>query len=865
MRFVGRRRDRDLVEEIDTHLSLAEEEYRRAGLSDEGARDAARRAFGGVLKTRQMYREQRRWRWLDTLLQDVRFALRTLGRDRGFAATAVLVLGIGIGVNNMQFTVIYTHTLRSLPIADAGRVLIGSLVDERGADRNVSYAEYQDVLKEGNRFEALGAFGSVSAVALGDTGAAPDRYLGVYTTATAFDLLRIRPILGRAFTHDEEQQGAARVAMLGEVAWRNRYNADPSVIGREVLVDGKPTTIVGIVRDQSGFPSTAEVFLPVTQVPRFSMARDHRIVRVLGRVRDGVSAEEAQAQLRTLLVNAAASSGDTARGLLPSVGPITTRFRGNAGDPAWIAFYAVGFLVIGVACANAANLMLARGARRGREIAIRSSLGASRTRVVFQLLVESVVLAAGGAIAGIAVSMAGVRLFRLGVPETALPYWFRYSMDPIILSALIVVSFATVIVFGLVPALQTSRTDASRVLKDGGWSGSGRRSSRWLTTGFTAAQLALSVVLMSYVVHEFVDEREIVPSDAVIESLDVLTGTITLPADRYATPEQRAAFYTQLQERLRASPGITSATVASSLPKSGAVEQRLQPDGIADRDLWPSVRRVDIGADYFDTLQLPLRRGRDFETRDTSASAIVNEQFAKLFMPTVDPIGQRITLRSPRANEDTATSVTIIGIAPNIRHDTGLPAPLVYLPVSAQPPASMSVLLQSSVDTAATTRQLRETVLGLDQHLPVYQVVTLERALYDVGWNIRVAGRLVGVFSFIVLLLSTVGLYAATAHSVSQRSKEIGIRMAIGARPGQVGRWVLSGAALHVALGLLFGIAATHAWDQAFSSGIAVGDFADPRALIPIVLVLALAMVIACAIPLRHAVKLDPVKTLRQD
>jgi predicted permease len=860
--FGRNRRDRELTEEIETHLTLAEEEYRRRGMSDDEARDAARRAFGGVLKTRQMYRDQGGWRWFETLVLDARVGVRTLLRDRGFTLTGILVLGLGIGVNNMMFTIIYTHTLRALPIAGADRVLMGSLVDDRGIDRGVSYSDYQALMTDSHLFEGFGAFGGISSVSLGDHGRAPDRYLAVYTTANAFDVLRIRPLAGRTFSTPEQAPGATRVALLGEGAWRSRYTADPAVLGREVLIDGKPTVVIGIIRAESGFPSTAEVFLPIVQAPQYSEER--RMLRAIGRVLNGSQVDAAQAQLTTLLANVGEAT-DTGRGLRPSVGPITTRFRGRATDPAWIAFYAVGFLVVAVASANAANLMLARGARRGREIAIRSSLGASRPRIVFQLLVESVVLAVAGAVVGGAVSMAGVRLFRLGVPQDAMPYWFHYSMDMTIFAALVAISLGTVIIFGLVPALHSSRTDASRILKDGGWGGTGRLGARWLTTGFMATQLGLSVVVMSYVVHDFIGEDTTVLSDSLIETPDVLTAAINLPADRYPSAGHRTAFFSQLQERARALPGVSAVALTNSLPWSGALEQRLQRNDWSEREHLPVLWSVMVSPGYFDTLRVALLQGRDFSGREPFPAAIVNERFVQSFSPDANPIGEQITLLSPNTNDESSTSVTVVGVAQDIRHSGGAPAPLVYLPVAAAPPAAISVMLRSSGDVAAAAAQLREAVLALDPNLPVHQVMTLGQAVRNVEWPARVSARLVAILSAIVLLLSTVGLYAVTAHAVVQRSKEFGIRVAIGARPRQVQRLVLSRAAAQVALGLLFGIGATYAWDNVFASGVTARHFTDPRVLVPIAGVLAFAMVLACLMPIRQALRLDPVATLRQD
>ena len=867
--FGRRRRDRELTEEIDTHLALAEEEYRRRGMSDDDARDAARRAFGGVIKTRQMYREQGRWRWFDSLLQDARLGLRMLVRDRVFALTAILVLGLGVGVNNMMFTIIYTHTLRGLPIERAERVLIGSFVDERGIDRGISYAEYQDLLADTGLIPNLAAFGSSGSVALGDRGRAPDRYLAVYTTGNAFEILRIRPLIGRSFSREEEQAGATRVAILGASAWRARYHDDPTILGREVVINGQPATVVGVLPAESGFPSTAEVFLPIAQAPTFSpVARDARTLRAFGRVQDDASVDDAAAQLSTRLTRAAFASGDSARGLLPSVSSISAPFRGRATDPAWLAFFAAGFLVVAVASANAANLMLSRGVGRAREIAVRGSLGATRARVVIQLLVESLVLAALGAVVGFAVSLAGVRLFQSGVPVNAMPYWFAYSVDMTVFTALVVVSFGTVLIFGLVPALQTSRADVAAVLRDGGWRGTGRQSGRWLTGGFMVAQLALSVVLLSYVVVDLVDDDGPLASDMVIAASGVLTAALSLPADRYPTTQHRADLYRRLEERTRALPGVAAVALTNTLPRHGASEQRVQLTAGDAPDRLPAVWTVLVGGGYFETLRLPVLRGREFnpaEPDDGTASAIVNSRFVEMFMQDADPIGRQISVVPLNPRDGTPRPVTIVGVAQDIRHRPGRPDPVVYLPLVATAPSLVAMMVRSPLDTATMTTGLRQAMLALDPDLPVFQVMTLDRAVHEAGWPARMSSRLVTVLSIIVMLLSSVGLYAVTAHVVSQRSKEVGIRLAVGAQPAQIRLLVLRGAALQVALGLFFGALCTMAWDGAFFSGRVDTRFADLRVLGPVASILAIVTLSACLAPARLATQLDPVATLRQD
>jgi putative ABC transport system permease protein len=425
-----------------------------------------------------------------------------------------------------------------------------------------------------------------------------------------------------------------------------------------------------------------------------------------------------------------------------------------------------------------------------------------------------------------------------------------------------------VLIFGLIPAVQTSKADVSRVLKDGGWSGTGRMSARWLTTAFMVAQLGLSVVLLSYVVSDLVDDEAPVASDDIIGTDDVLTAALSLPGDRYPTPERRAEFLARLQERTRAVPGVTAAALTNTLPANGALELRLQQEPGVARHQLPSVWSVRVGPEYFQTLNVPLLRGREFTTTEPggdAATAIVNQRFVEMFLRDRDAVGQRLTLVSANPNDAAFTTATIVGIAADIRHRYGQHDPIVYLPLSTGAPPLTALMVRSSVDTFTMTEQLREAVLALDANLPLFQIMTLDRVVHDAGWNVRVSSRLVTTLSLIVLLLSSVGLYAVTAHAVNQRSKEIGIRIAVGARPGQIRRLVLGRAGFQVMLGLFFGVLCTIAWDGMFFSGRVDKRLADPLVLGTIAALLASVTIAACVIPMRRAAQLDPITTLRQD
>ena len=491
-----RRRDQRLTEEVEAHLDLLSRDYAARGLSPAAARQAARRAFGGVDQMRAVYRDQRGLPFLDALGQDVRFAGRLLRRDRGFAITAVLVLGLGIGINNMLFTILNAHTLRGLPIAGAGRVVAIASVDDRGPSCCASYLDFADWRTAAHSLADLAAF-SNAPVVVSEKDRLPERFDGAFVSGNAFAAIGVQPVLGRAFRTEDDRPGAPAVVMLGAGVWQSRYGGDREILGRAVMVNGAPATVIGVMSDRSGFPSTAQIWLPLSLTPGLAaQARDARSLRVFGRLRDGRSLPEARAELEAIATGLAQQHPDTNAKIRARVVPIDEQYFGRVTDTVWLAFMATGVIIVLISCANVANLMLGQALRRAREIAIRSSLGASRSRIVRQLLIEGAVLAVLAGTLGLWLAMGLVRVFGSAIPRDALPYWIDYSPDVLVVSVLIGVSAATVLFFALLPAIHVSRTDVNAVLKDSGRPGTGRGGRRW-TTGFLAAEFALAVVFLA--------------------------------------------------------------------------------------------------------------------------------------------------------------------------------------------------------------------------------------------------------------------------------------------------------------------------------------------------------------------------------
>jgi putative ABC transport system permease protein len=865
----GRRPDDDIAEELAFHQDMKERELESAGLSPSGVRDASRRALGNELAARQYARDVWIAPWLQEISQDIKFGARLLARDRAFAITAILVLGFGIGVNNMLFTILRAHTMRGLPIERADRVLHISSFDDRTPDRGIAWLEFQDLAAEVKSFSALAAF-VPSPVALGEEGRAPDRVEAAYVSANAFHVLGIQPAFGRTFDEHEDRPGAAPAAILGSAAWESRYARDPAILGRTVLVNGAPFTVIGVMRPRSGFPSTAELWLPLARSPAAAAAerRDVRTLRVLGRLREDLSAIDARAEVESIVARLAQQYPDTSRGNRARVVPINQRVLGRLTDPAWLAFMGFGFLALIMSSANAANLMLARAIQRAREIAVRASLGATRARVVRQLLIESAVLASAGSLLGIGVSLAGVRVFRTAIPPNTLPYWFEYEMDLPVLGALVGVAIGAVFIFGLVPAIYASRADVNRVLKTGGRGVVEAPESRRWTSAFMALQLGITVVMLSYLVVDVQAPSNDLASDEILDSREVLTGTVTLPADTYATPEQRRAFYRRLEDELQMMPAA-SVALASVAPRRGAMEQKLDVEGkIRDAGQEASsVATVAVGPRFFETLGLALERGREFADRDAVAGAntvIVSRRLVELFFPDQDPIGKRIRVFPATASSDVSPWLTIVGVAQQVQHRQPRD-PVAYVPFHAAAPATASLLLRTREEQSTMTARLRESLRELDPNLPVYRVLTMAQVIHESQWNGRVASRLVRTITLIAFMFCIVGLYAVTAHAVAQRTHEIGIRMALGARPAHVAAMIVKRAALQVVLGLTLGIAGVILWSSAFGPGRADTNVASPSVVALVAALLTAATFFACLAPARRAVRLDPVAALRSE
>lgn len=817
------------------------------------------------------------------LWEDVRFAGRLLLKDKWFSFVAAVALALGIGVNATVFTFVNAALIRGMPIADPDRTLaIDSYDRVRNRGQQVSYLDYRDWKDNTKAFDAFGAYSGTIAN-LSDEGQPPERYNGAYVTANAFSVLGARPVAGRDFVAADDVRGAAAVALIGHKVWVNRYGSNPSVIGRAVRVNDIPTTIIGVLPEGFQFPFNTDVWLPLHQLNGLeAQKRNARQLFTFGHLAPGVTREQAQSEMLNISKRLESENPDTNKDIQARVQTFNEQQNGGPIRAVLLSMMGAVAFVLLIACANVANLLLSRAANRAREISVRVSLGASRWRIVRQLLLESVMLSVIAGIGGIAIAVIGVRLFDRATLDVGRPYWIQFTMDARVIGFFGAVCVATGIIFGLAPALHASKTDVNEILKEGGRSGTAGVRARRLTGALMVAELVLTVVLLAgagFMVRNFLTLYRL---DMGVETSRLLTLSLALPERKYPSLEQRLAFYERLQERLNSNSRIEGVTVTSNMPLLGGFLRRLNIDGkpLDQGQQAPNVTMLTVDPRYFKTIGVPLQRGRDLTDEDGMTgreAAIINQRFAALHFPNEDPIGRRITLSidlqggaPPQGGIPMSLTATIVGIVPNVRQrDVQLPDPdpVAYLPFRTDPRGFMNLIVRSAGDPNQMTPILREEVRAIDADLPLFGIRTMDAQLAQMRWPFRIFGTMFAIFALIALVLSAVGLYAVTAYAVSQRTQEIGVRMALGAQGNEVAWLFLRRSTIQLAIGLLLGGAGAFGVGTLFQQTqlLVQNRAGDPVTIGGIILLLAVVASIACFVPAKRATKLDPLIALRRD
>ncbi len=850
--------DAEMAEELRAHLELQAAENEKRGLPPDEARYAAHRAFGGVEQIKERARDGRGFVWLEQLQQDFRFAFRQLRRNPGFALVAILTLAIGTGANTAIFSLVNSLVLKPLAYDEPGQLVQVWEAPGGNGLNPVSPGVFLDWREQATSFDSLAAYRSIdlNLTAAGE----PERLSGLRMTADGLRVLRARPIVGRIFAADEDQPGKERVVVLTYELWHRRFGGDAALVGRTIRLNDAPYTVIGILPPGFLPRATQQFVVPQMIEPFWRELRAGHFLYVMGRVKSGVSLEHAGAELAAISARSAAQyfpqwkKDWTAR-----VVPLRDHFSGDV-KPALLLLLAAVVLVLLVACANVANLLLAKASARRREIAVRAALGASRGRVIRQMLVESVLLAAIGAALGLVLavwSVAGLRHL-IGTMNFARAH--EIAVDGRVLGVTLAVALVTGFAFGLAPALQASRVALTDALKDAsrGSAGGGR-----LRQGLIMGEVALALVLLvgaGLLLRSF-HRLTSVPPGFVPEQ--ALTMQLSLPEQKYPTNAHRLAFFNQMITRIEALPGVQSAAVSKSVPlASGFPDDFFRVVGRASQPEQGYVADYDYCTPhFFRALGIPLRRGRAFTEIDADARvAIINEEFAHRFFPDEDPIGRHLI--------QDKTTWEIIGVVGAVR-GRGLaeaPRPVVYRPQAPTEASRNShLVVRAAMSPEGLAESVRRAILALDPGQPVANVRTLEAVVTGSIADRRLTLALLIGFAATALALAAIGLYGVIAGSVAQRTRELGIRVALGATRRDVLGLVVGEAMKLVLLGLALGLAAALALGRLVEKMLYDVLPTDASTFTAVSALLLAVALFAAWLPARRAAKIDPMVALRAE
>jgi putative ABC transport system permease protein len=812
-----------------------------------------------------------------SLWQDIRFAVRLLVKNRWFTIIAATALALGIAVNTAVFTFVNAVLIRGLPFDDPDRIIAIGTTDTRNRQLGVSRLDFNDWRDSSKSFAGLAIFLG-SSMNVSDEGRAPEQFQGVYQSANLFQLIGVRPALGRDFRPEDDSPSSAPVALLGGGIWKNRYGSDPAVIGRTIKINSVVVTVIGIMPPDFKFPFNTDIWIPLSVLP--PEARDAkrgvRNFQAIGRLAPGVTLEQARAELQNIGQRLANDFPESNKDFKPQLVMFNERVTGPQITLIFLSLMGAVAFVLLIACANVANLLLSRAAHRSREIAVRVSLGAGRWRIIRQLLVESVLLSLLSGTIGLGLSIIGIRLFDAATTDVGKPYWMTFTMDPIVFGFLLLVCVGTGVLFGLAPAMHISKTDVHEVLKEGGGrSGSGGMRARRWTSALIVVEVVLTLVLLAgagFMMRSFLT---LYSMEIGVDTSRLLTMQLSLPLAKYPRPEPRTALYQQLEERLRRVSAIQSAGITTNVPTFGGFLRQLSVDGrpAPAGEKLPDVTMVSISPGYFETLGVKLQRGRSFNDADGTPgheAAIVNQRFVAMHFAGEDPLGRRIRLTdsSPQVQQPRPVDATIVGIAPTVRQRNFQdpdPDPVVYLPYRADPQRFMSLLVRGTGDPARITALVREEMRAIEPDIPLFRIQTMDQMLAQQRWPFRTFGSMFALFAVIALLLSAVGLYAVTAYSVTQRTAEIGVRMALGAQPKQVMWLVMRRSLIQLAVGVPLGVAGAFGVGRLLQSLLVQTSARDPLTIGAIAVLMIIVSLAACFWPARRATRLDPVSALRYE
>jgi putative ABC transport system permease protein len=789
-------------------------------------------------------------------------------KNPGVTIIAVLALSLGIGLTTTTFSIVYGALYRGLPFEDSQRImhLERNNLAQDIESMEVTLHDFLDWREQQTTFEEIAGF-YVGTVNVSGT-EKPDRYEGAFISANAFDILRVQAFRGRAFRPGEDDPGTAPVILLSYRIWQDRFEGNPEVLGQTLRANGEEMTIVGVMPEGFEFPFNEDLWLPLRMDPLRIERGEGITLEVFGRLRDGVTLDQAGVEFASIARRLELEYPETNEGVSSVIKPFTEEYIGE--EPATLLFtmFAAVFLVLLIACANVANLLLARTAARTKEVAIRTALGANRLQVILQMIAEAFVLSAIGAVIGLGLGWVGVRLFNNAIASTDPPFWIDIKIDPLAVMFAVGLAVLSAVIAGIVPAIQATGTRVHEVLKDEARGTSSLRLGR-LSRALVVTEIALSVGLLvaaGLMIKSVTNLRNI---DFGFATDNVFTARVGLFDTDYPDDASRVRFAEELVRRLETMPGAQHASLTSSLPAMGSGRNRFAVEGDAyatDQD-YPLTRVLIASPNFFSTFEVNLMEGRDFrwsDHEDALPVAIVNQPFARRFFDGESPVGRRIRLGDSETEEPWRT---IVGVVPDMYMggvDNEDPEG-IYVPISQDPLRFMSVAVRATANPMGLAPLVRDEVIKIDRDLPIYWVWTMADAIARNTWFYRVFGVIFIIFGAVALFLASVGLYGVMAFSVSRRTQEVGVRMALGAQAKDVLKLVFRQGLVQLVIGLVIGLALA----TALSRGLEVVLFRvepwDPLIFFAIVIVLVLTSIAASVVPARRATRVDPMVALRYE
>jgi putative ABC transport system permease protein len=874
------RLDQDLDEEMRSHLEMRAADNRAAGMSPEEARREAQKRFGNTTLLKEDARNADIVGWLDAAARDFRYALRMLRRSPGFTAVAVLTLALGIGANTAIFSVVNSVLIRPLPYHDpAGLVMVWENDSLHPNPHNtVSPPNFLDWQSRNTVFSGMAYIFDERDSLTGN--GEPEEIVVQDVSANFFSVLGVNPILGPGFTPENGQAGHDNVVILSYGLWKERFGGDPAIVGKSIALNGHAQTVVGVapqnfqwfIKDGSLTGAKPQMWSPFVFPQSF---HDHkqmgRFITVVARLNSGASYSQAQAQMNAIASQLEQEYPDSDGHWGVNVVPLREQISGDLRLALLVLFGAVAFVLL-IACANVSSLLLARAASREREMAIRTAIGASRWRIARQLLMESLLLALIGGGFGVALAVWSTNALLAASPANLLDLR-SISLDFRVLTFAVGATLLAGLLFGFLPSYISAHSRISETLKEGGRGSSSASRRAFARNAFVVTQLGLALVLLAgsgLLIRSFV---RLIGVDPGFDSGHLLTFKVTLPNSKYGTDPLCKAFFQQLLAKLVAVPGVRSASMESFPPLTGlgaatAVHLLSQPP-LAVSDLPVANVRV-VGPDYLATMNIPLRAGRFFSAQELAEEkhvTIINQAFADKYLHGVNPLGQKAAIYMKSLDEKEIKPSEIIGVVGDV-HQMGLdasPEPTVYWPHSELVMSGMTILLRTSNDPLALVTTIRGELQQLDPELPMAAVATMDQLLADSLSRSRFTMLLLGIFSAVALLLAAVGIYGLIAYSVTQRTQELGIRIALGAQRRDVLRLVLGQGARLTLLGVALGLLAALAISRLLASMLFGVSATDPLTFAGVVALLATVALLACFIPARRATRVDPIVALRYE